>query len=420
MYKYSTVNRYGFRHRFATCVFLLFPIIMCLSLFVPPVIAPALYPLYTSFFHVGEGDVGAPSTADTPVASSIAEMKEMETFTTQCLDPYWDETDGPAILDNVRYYILDLPSGEKICARVRMKAVAKSENEDVPDVLPIGTLRSISPKEIRGNGEEAQLTTTEYYVDMVGDFGLMLSEESFEDDIGRKMLLLYLPLLVLVRIIGVHLGLFSPFFFARRDPFLPKNDLELWATSVNAILSTWSPMQEGWLFVGGTHRGPIRVRVTRFALKGNWNVTSKKSGLERIQQYVEAHGMEDPSPEAAFDLENAFQLAANLYQSRMISREEMDREYSRIGKKMQSIFSSWEQLCENYLEAYAQWQLHSAKPKEAEKNIKSRYHIYQMLKEQDPGPYTSVPWNLDLSWHPTEQGDRTITQKILKTYYKRD
>ena len=75
MYKYSTVNRYGFRHRFATCVFLLFPIVMCLSLFVPPVIAPALYPLYTSFFHVGEGDVGAPSTSDTPMASSIAEMK---------------------------------------------------------------------------------------------------------------------------------------------------------------------------------------------------------------------------------------------------------------------------------------------------------------------------------------------------------
>ena len=103
----------------------------------------------------------------------------------------------------------------------------------------------------------------------------------------------------------------------------------------------------------------------------------------------------------------------------MISREEMDQEYSRIGKKMQSIFSSWEQLCENYLEAYAQWQLDSQKPKEAEKNIKNRYAVYQMLKEKNPGPYTSVPWNLDLSWHPTEQGDRTITLQILKTYYNR-
>lgn len=420
MYKYSTVNRYGFRHRFATCIFLVLPIVFCISLFVPPLIAPSLYPLYTSFFHVGEGDVGSPATSSTPVASSIAEMKELETFTTQCLDPYWDETEGPAVLDNVRYYILDLPSGEKICARVRMQAVQKSENEEIPDLLPIGTLRPISPKEIRGNGEEVQLTTTDYYVDMLGDFGVMRSEENFEDDMGRKLILLYFPLVLLFRIVGVHLGLFSPVLFVRRDPLLPNSDLELWATSVNAILATSSPLQEGWLLVGGTHRGPIRVRLSRFALKERWQITSKESGLKTIRNLVESHGAEEPSPDAAWDLMQAFQLAATLYQSRMISREEMDQEYSRAGKKVQSIFSSWEQFCENYLEAYAQWQFQSRTQKEAEKNIKKRYGAYQMLKEKNPGPYHSVPWNLDLSWQPTEQGSREITRQILKKYYGRN
>lgn len=188
MYHYSTVNKYGFRHRFATCVLLVMPVVFLISIFLPPVIAPLLYPYYASQFHVGDGDVGSPASADTPAASSIAEMMENERFTVHPADPYWDDIEGPVILDNVRYYALLLPSGERISARVRMKAVTESGSEDLPDTLPVGTLRRIEPKEIRGNGAELRLTTTEYYVDMIGDFGKILSQKDFSYDLGRKLI----------------------------------------------------------------------------------------------------------------------------------------------------------------------------------------------------------------------------------------
>lgn len=418
MYHYSTVNKYGFRHRFATCVLLVMPVVFLISIFLPPVIAPLLYPYYASQFHVGDGDVGSPASADTPAASSIAEMMENERFTVHPADPYWDDIEGPVILDNVRYYALLLPSGERISARVRMKAVTESGSEDLPDTLPVGTLRRIEPKEIRGNGAELRLTTTEYYVDMIGDFGKILSQKDFSYDLGRKLILLYFPLIFLFRVAGVHLGLFSPTFFVRRDPLLPKSDLELWAASVYAVWANSSSLHEGWPLIGGMHRGPIRVRLSRSAFRKRWGGRSGKDGLEIIQRLIQSHGIEPPTPDAAWELSQAVQLAGTLYQARLISRDDMDQAYSRAGKKIQGIFSSWDQFCENDLQAFAQWQLRSKPQKEAEKNIKKRLAIYSRLKGQNPGPYT-VPWNVDLNWHPADRGGNEITRQILKEYNAR-
>lgn len=277
MYHYSTVNKYGFRHRFATCVLLVMPVVFLISIFLPPVIAPLLYPYYASQFHVGDGDVGSPASADTPAASSIAEMMENERFTVHPADPYWDDIEGPVILDNVRYYALLLPSGERISAR---------------------------------------------------------------------------------------------------------------------------------------------VRLSRSAFRKRWGGRSGKDGLEIIQRLIQSHGIEPPTPDAAWELSQAVQLAGTLYQARLISRDDMDQAYSRAGKKIQGIFSSWNQFCENDLQAFAQWQLRSKPQKEAEKNIKKRLAIYSHLKGQNPGPYT-VPWNVDLNWHPADRGGNEITRQILKEYNAR-
>lgn len=418
MNHYSTVNKFGFRHRFATCTFLVLPVVLLLSILLPPLLAPLLYPHYASQFHVGDGDVGSPAAADTPVASSIAEMMENERFTVRPADPYWDDIEGPVILDNVRYYALLLPSGERISARVRGDAVTESGSEELPDTLPVGTLRRIAPKEIRGNGEEQRLSTTEYYVDMIGDFGRMLSEENFSNDLGRRLLLLYFPLLLLIRVAGVRLGLFSPVLFARRDPLLPQSDLELWAASVYAVWASSSSLREGWPLIGGMHRGPVRVRLARSAFRKSWGGKSGEDGLEIIGRLTQSRGMEPPSPDAAWELSQAMQLAATLYQARLISRDDMDQAYSGIGKKIQGIFSSWEQLSENALQAFAQRQLRTKPQKEAEKEIKKRAAVYSRLKGQNPGPYT-VPWNLDLNWHPADRGGTEVTRRILREYRAR-
>ena len=57
----------------------------------------------------------------------------------------------------------------------------------------------------------------------------------------------------------------------------------------------------------------------------------------------------------------------------------------QIGRKIQLEFSSWEDLCENYLAGYTSWSSRVGNPRS---QVERRNRIYKQLKENPVGPYT--------------------------------
>ncbi|HIU32368.1 MAG TPA: DUF1266 domain-containing protein [Candidatus Caccousia avistercoris] len=413
---YTTRNKYGFKHKFASTTILALLITAFLVIVIAPLAAPALYPLYLSSLDIGPGSVGSAAGQDVPVARSLAEMREYGRFTLrpdmEAFTP-WEETYGYVIIDDVPYYAIDLPSGEKVAAKVYQEHV--TEGADGRQVLPVGTLRRVESQALRGNGVHMQLTTTQYYVDMEGDFAAMRSEEDFSWALGKRFIIFYFPILLLIRVIGVRRGTFAPAVLEKRDPLLPKNDLELWAASTCAIWASRGWPMEGWPLMGGMHRGFVRGYFAKTGLKNMWGVTTKEEGIAAVQELTEEHAGQPAGPWAAWDLCRATQLTGLLFHCRKIDRQEMDRLYSETCRVIQAMYSSWEQLAEHYLAGCSAWQHRSKNKEEADKDAAQRQRKYEQLKNTAYGPY-AVPWDMDLRGNGGEAAEQSVCRQILKRY----
>lgn len=63
------------------------------------------------------------------------------------------------------------------------------------------------------------------------------------------------------------------------------------------------------------------------------------------------------------------------------------------GKKMQSCFSSWDEMKESYLTGYLFWLI--VAKQDVEENWKSRVKALETVQEMENGPF-SLDWNLPL------------------------
>lgn len=413
--KYSTKNRLGFKHKFATTTILSTIVAMFLVFLISEFLAPLLYPYYKASMDVGPGSVGSKAYKSLPYAHSIEEMKEYDKFTIQIQDEDWSWSYNDTYIDEKLFYTVPLPSGETIAVRINMDSVLNYKDQDTI-ILPVGTLRKLEGEKKCNNGAIAILSTTDYYVDMLGEFANLMTEQRFQERSMDTMGLLMLVFLCIIRIILVRKAIVAPALFSKRDPMIPRNDLELWAASTYAIWSNSFSILEGWPLMGGAHRGIFRRRMSRRSLEEQWDIKTAQDGLETVEELTQGHALDTACPQAAWDLCRATQLLGMMYQCKMIDRDTMDREYSKTGMIIQRIFSSWEELAKNYLAGYAGWQQRVADGSEAQKRIAARYQIYERLKSHRGGPYT-IPWNIDLHWHPQDRGSNSVLKKTLKEYY---
>ena len=93
----------------------------------------------------------------------------------------------------------------------------------------------------------------------------------------------------------------------------------------------------------------------------------------------------------------------------------MDRLYSETCRVIQAMYSSWEQLAEQYLAGCSAWQHRSKNKEEADNDAAQRQRKYEQLKNTAYGPY-AVPWDMDLRWNGGEAAEQSVCRQILKRY----
>lgn len=417
-YKVSNKNIYGFRTNLYQ-MFLLIPAIMVLALLVEFGLGPLIYKVYQKNATLEEGEAGTEAGQEIPVAQSIADMERLGTFTLI--------TDGAVInYDTVRsgeqiYHRIQLPSGEKVIVHINRKAIQDTDEVGIYR-LPTGVWKAWEPPEEILVFEE-YLATTDYYVDMYGDYVPVLTEANYTRTLGSAASAwIFVIVILLYRVIGVRRWRFAPAFFWKRDPLLPRNDLECWCASTFAIWAHSFDILEGWPLVTGVHGN--RKAVANFknvALGEQWGIRNRQQGLETIHELVEKHAGRFDTMYAGWDLCRATQLLGMMYLVKMIDREELDMEFSKTGKVIQQQFSSWDEMAESYLGGYEAWMARVDSPAAAQNAAARRRNIFMRLKRNSDGPY-SVPWRTDLTWVPGSRikGERSVVKGVLARYRAQD
>ncbi len=410
---YSPFNRMGFRHKFLTRAYLGIFLAFIWSIALSIILHTPLYSFYVSTKDVQPGSVGSMAYDTLPFAHSFAQMQQLDRFTIQIDDEDWKWQNDGFYLDDKIYYIVPLQSGENVAVRLNTNNILTYEDPYVR-ILPVGTLRKLEFEKNNSGGQLAIVADPEYYVDMIGDFATLYTPEAFksrvEEILWAVLMILFVPL---IRIVNVRSGIFAPCFFPMRDPMLPKNDLEMWCAGTYAIWSYSFPSLEGWPLMGGSHRARKKMRISRNSLAQQWEITSAESGLQTVRSLTSYHIRDASDPDAGWDLCRATQLLGMMFKCRMIDRETMDEEYSRVAIVIQRNFPSWQALTDNYMEGYARWIHTSVSVQQAEELISKRYRILDHLRAQENGPY-SIPWNIDLSWNLQDKPSDEWTKKILK------
>ena len=134
------------------------------------------YPAYIDSLALAPGDVGAEPAEDTPAARSIADLEVMDTF-------YAIGEDTPSnahVLDDQVYYVMILESGDRVLAKINFDHAEKLD--DYLYRLPVGRWVPLKLSDDSArilSYYSATIDRDDYYMDMVGDFGRIYSEDDY-------------------------------------------------------------------------------------------------------------------------------------------------------------------------------------------------------------------------------------------------
>ena len=410
-YKVSNKNIYGLRAGMLLTLGVCIPVVIALALVVEFFIAPLFYEGYVKRNTVPEGAAGSASAEDTPVAASIADMEQLTDGFTFLIGGTVLNHDTARVGETIYHYIT-LESGEKVFARINKKALTDTESVGIYR-LPVGVWREWTlPEEL---SHFTTITDTSHYIDMYGDYTAIAPPAVFEHAIGSSVVVwLFFLSLLAFRIVGVRRWRFAPAFLASRDPLLPRNDLECWCAATFAVWSRSFSGMEGFPLITGARGTRGQVRTFRDSLAEAWDIHNKKEGLQTVRELTDGWAGVLDAHESGWDLCRATQLLGMMYLVGMLTRDELDQEFSRVGRVIQRSFSSWDELVESYLEGFRAWVDRTGR--DGAGNLAFRREIYERLKRQSFSPY-SIPWNTDLSWLPgVSGGERTVTKQLLKNY----
>lgn len=410
----SFVNRYGFKHRVLYTAFVAAIFYLIFRFLGEFVVGPMVYRSYDSTLDLSPGSVGSRAWEDLPVALSISDLEKYEKCTIQVMDYVVEERGG--LLDGVTFHALPLASGEIVAACINLNEVyfiddPASINRQLA-VLPVGQWKPFSELE-----EEQEyfwqwntLSSQEYYVDMMGDFGRVSSAAAFGAMFGALGNIAFVLTCILHRIWGVRSGKFAPAVLSLRDPALPRNDLELWSTSVYALWEEAFPAFDGWPVVGGLRKNRSNSRWMRQCLERDWGISNKADGLVVVEKLLEK-GEDLRSEEMAWNDCRGVQLLAMYYVAGFLDRDELDQMLSRVCRMIQTKYPDWDCLMESYLCGYEAWTGRNTKDRQPDQ---TRRRLCTYLKNLPGGPY-SVPWNADLSFQMSGQASKEIYKKILRS-----
>lgn len=375
-------------------------------------LAPTLYHIQLSQTKTTPGSVGTPAQETTPIVSSIEQMQQSDRFTIRVSknDVVKNKSDRRKWGNKV-YYRIQLESGESIAVDIYFPSIT-----ELPDgktmLLPIGEWKKWKhSKEDQKHydlydvkGDYRYYETFDYYVDMAGDIGYMPTKDKAQNQI---MGVLLIPVMLLfiwgIRSWAVKKGLMEPEFLTKKfnqeaDKTIPKDDLERWLVASYAIYAEYLGSYER---IGGLRATPKHKKILCQMLARDWGIENREDAIEwyhrlmDVSAYVEHGSMQ----EIAWDLVRANQLMGIFYLCDFVSRDELRSYGCLTGQKMQKYFQSWNDLCENYLQGYAEWS--STVFSDAQKKIAERQEIYEYLRSLPDSPY-KLNWRMHMYAAPEE------------------
>lgn len=363
-----------------------------------------LWNAYLEVFELGPGSVGTEARSDTPVADSILDMGSLERFTI-----IGTQKETPRVkVDGRHYTIVTLDSGERVLLRLRDGSDYPHPSDSGNLLYPIGAW---VPLEVNDQtrmalaGQVPPLASTTYYIDMEGNTGSALSPQGFAA--AYISLCLVIAVFAAVSYQTRRIDRHAEAVLAGQNASLPRDDKERWLLGTYAI---WAQLQSAesqtdgsepaWdaenLYIGGLPSDAENRLRTLENLRKSWDITTRESLTKTVDHMTTGEGFQRCQTQAdrAWQLCRAEQLVGMAYAVGWYSREELRHRGGKIGQLIQKTFPSWEDLCESFLEAYAQWQLRSY-PQSASQNIHRYRQIYEFLWTTPSSPYR-LPWRLPL------------------------
>ncbi len=356
------------------------------------------YHIMMSNTDIGEGSIGSKAAENIPKVQSIEEMKNNDKFTV-VLNQY--PINITKYLDGVYYITLTLPNKENIAALINKNNIQKLDDNNI--CLPVGTLKkwkktSKFKKDYKLNIYDGYYSDDLHYVDMMGDFDNIPTELSAKSYISNIIfIILYFSIAYLIRRYGVKKGWFRPELIKKKfeeteKSTIPKDDTERW------ILGTYA-MWAGYIgdanLIGGLPKNPKNQNFMRKVYERDWGIKNTEEFKNMAAELTAPEGYNGTDKiSLAWDWCRAMQIIGCGFFCDYLTREEMRTLSCEIGRKIQKEFSSWEDLCENYIDGYTRWR--KSIGGDYEKSREEREQIYERIKNNPNSPY-KLFFNMNLS-----------------------
>lgn len=168
-----------------------------------------------------DGEIGGRADETAFRAQSIDDLLSHDTFTIISHGIHY-RNEGAGFYDNYYLYNVELPNGERVAARVNDDSVQSTGGSmfSGDSILPLGQVvwEDLSKNEIFLNQIETAepLTRTDFYVDMVGDTGVLAADLALETPKIVTQVLTVFIFYPIFHMIGSKLGIFPPYFAPKK------------------------------------------------------------------------------------------------------------------------------------------------------------------------------------------------------------
>ncbi len=184
-------------------------------------VAKVLYAQEVDKHQAVDGEIGGRADETVFRAQSVDDLLNHDTFTIVSPGIHY-KNEGAGYYGNYYLYSVELPNGERVAARINTESV-QSTGDSIysgDSILPLGQLvwEDLTKSEAFLNQIEFSkpLTRKDFYVDMVGNTGVLAADLALETPKIVTQVLTVFIFYPIFHTIGSKLGIFAPYFAPKK------------------------------------------------------------------------------------------------------------------------------------------------------------------------------------------------------------
>ncbi len=159
------------------------------------------YPAYLETAEIGPGSVGYDAAENTPHATSLADIRQYNTFALEVI--HYKSAD---VVENLRYYNLTLSNGEVVIGHLsgdaHIQGIGTTESGDALYLLPVGRWNTLNlPADYTGALSGEGYADSAHFVECVGEKYLTMGEFAVQQPGYHIVSKLWIVVLIVVDIV---------------------------------------------------------------------------------------------------------------------------------------------------------------------------------------------------------------------------